>query len=146
MKNFALPRKIFAGADMILMPSRFEPGGIVALEAMRYGCIPIVRKTGGLADSVIDYNPKEKSGTGFSFKEFSPLSFLTAVVRALEVYKDKEAWEKIIRRAMQQDFSWNRTAKEYLNLYLKAIKIRKETLDPLSPTGLPEEKLEYVLG
>ena len=146
MKNFALPRKIFAGSDFILMPSQYEPGGIVALEAMRYGCIPVARETGGLADSIVNFNFGEKDGTGFTFKEFSKLSFLTAVVRALEVYKNKDVWNKIVQRAMKQDFSWDYTAKQYLELYQKAIKIRKEVLDPRSIAGLPEEKIEYVLG
>lgn len=146
MKNFALPRKIFAGADFILMPSQYEPGGIVALEAMRYGCIPIARATGGLADSIVNFDYRKGEGTGFTFKEFSKLSFLTAVIRALEIYQNKEVWTKIVQRAMQQNFSWDHTAKNYLDLYEKAIKIRRETLDPHSPVGLPEEKIEYVLG
>ncbi|MGI5826636.1 MAG: glycogen synthase [Patescibacteria group bacterium] len=146
MKNFALPRKIFAGADFILMPSQYEPGGIVALEAMRYGCVPIARETGGLADSITNFDFKKNDGTGFTFKAFSKLSFLTAVIRALEIYQNKEVWNKIVQRTMQQDFSWDNTAKQYLDLYQKAIRIRKETLDPRSIVGLPEEKIEYVLG
>jgi len=72
MRDFTLPRKIFAGADMIVIPSRYEPGGIVAIEALRYGCIPIVRATGGLADSVENYDPKSDTGYGFTFRQFSP--------------------------------------------------------------------------
>jgi len=117
MYDATLPRKVYAGADMILMPSRYEPGGIVALEAMRYGCIPIVRATGGLADSVIDYAPAESSGTGFSFTTYSSMSFLTAIVRALETYKNPLAWNKIVKKAMEQDFSWDKTAKKYLEIY-----------------------------
>ncbi len=120
MYDATLPRKVFAGADMILMPSRYEPGGIVALEAMRYGCVPVVRATGGLADSVVDYIPTESTGTGFSFTTDSPMSFLTAVVRALETYKNPDAWKKIVKRAMEQDFSWDKAAKKYLELYHRA--------------------------
>jgi starch synthase len=128
MSNFALPRKIFAGSDIILMPSRYEPGGIVALEAMRYGCIPVVRATGGLADSVIDFDPNHHIGTGFSFDNFSAMSFLTAVVRSLETYRNSAVWGKIIRQAMQQDFSWDQTARKYLDLYHRALKFRKDSL------------------
>lgn len=120
------PRKIYAGADMILLPSKYEPGGIVALEALRYGCIPIVRATGGLADSVVDYDPTLSTGTGFSFKTYSPPSFLAAVVRSLEMYKDREAWRKIVKRAMEQDFSWDKSARKYIDLYKRSIEFRLE--------------------
>lgn len=133
MPDFVLPRKIFAGADMILMPSKYEPGGIVAMETMRYGCVPIARATGGLADSVVNYDPETNTGTGFTFKKFSKESFLVAVVRALETYKNKTAWQRIIRRAMQQDFSWNNVAQKYLDLYLRSIKFHKESLLPNPP-------------
>jgi starch synthase len=121
-----VPRKIYAGADMILLPSRYEPGGIVALEALRYGCIPVVRATGGLADSVVDYNPGLATGTGFSFKTYSSMSFLTAVVRAIEAYKDNGLWKKIVKRAMERDFSWNKSAGKYLDLYKRALEFHKE--------------------
>jgi starch synthase len=121
MFDATLPRKIYAGADMILIPSRYEPGGIVALEALRYGCVPIVRATGGLADSVVDYDPTMSTGTGFSFKTYSEMSLLATVVRALETYKDKETWQKIVKRAMAQDFSWDKSANKYKELYQKAI-------------------------
>lgn len=128
MPNFSLPRKIFAGADIILLPSRYEPGGIVAVEAMRYGCVPLVRATGGLADSVVDFDPLKNGGTGFSFKNFSAMSFLVAVVRALEAYKNQHNWQGIVKRAMQQDFSWDMAAKKYLDLYDRASEFKKESL------------------
>lgn len=133
MPNFILPRKIFAGADMILLPSRYEPGGVVALEALRYGCIPIVRATGGLADSVVDFDPEKDIGTGFSFKKFTRESFIVAVVRALETYKNKQVWNRIIKRAMKENFSWEKSAEKYLDLYKKAIEFRKEALLPNPP-------------
>ena len=105
---------------MLLMPSKYEPGGIVAIESMRYGCVPIVRSTGGLADSVVDYDPTSSTGTGFSFKNFSAMSFLTAVIRALETYKNKAIWTKIMKRAMEQDFSWDKSAKKYIDLYKRS--------------------------
>lgn len=126
MANFTLPRKIFAGADIILMPSRYEPGGIVALEAMRYGCIPLVRATGGLADSVFNFDSATNSGTGFTFKNFSETSFLTAVVRSLEAYKNKKVWSGIVKRAMEQNFSWENASQKYITLYDKAITAKRE--------------------
>ncbi len=115
-----LPRKIYAGADMLLIPSKYEPGGIVALESLRYGCVPIVRATGGLSDSVVDYDPGENIGTGFSFRTYSGMSFLVAVVRALETYRNKPEWKKIVKRAMSQDFSWTKAAVKYEELYKRA--------------------------
>ncbi len=123
--DFSLPRQIFAGADMLLMPSKFEPGGIVAVEAMRYGCVPIVRATGGLADTVKDFDPTTGEGWGFSFKRFSELSLLIAIVRAIETFKHNDAWESVVLQAMEQDFSWDKTALEYLDLYERAIKFRE---------------------
>lgn len=126
LRDFILPRKIFAGADMILIPSRYEPGGIIAIEALRYGCVPIVRATGGLSDSVVDYNPITNTGYGFKFKSFSPEAFLIATVRAIETYKNKIEWGKIVRRAMEQDFSWRKSAEKYQDLYNRALEFRKE--------------------
>lgn len=131
--DFTLPRKIFAGADIVLLPSRYEPGGIVALEAMRYGAVPLVRATGGLADSVTDFDPAKNEGTGFSFREFSPWSFYGAVVRALETYKNPQVWRGIVRQAMREDFSWEHAAKRYIDLYDRAIDFRREQLSPNPP-------------
>lgn len=136
--DFSLPRQIFAGADMLLMPSRFEPGGIVAVEAMRYGCVPIVRATGGLADTVKDFDPETGLGWGFSFQKFSELSLLIALVRAIETYKHKGAWQKVVRQAMEQDFSWNKTACDYLDLYDRAIKFRQESTKANPPMAFKQ--------
>ncbi|OIP97392.1 starch synthase [candidate division WWE3 bacterium CG09_land_8_20_14_0_10_39_24] len=121
LPNFTLPRLIFAGADIMLMPSRFEPCGIVQLEAMRYGCIPIVRATGGLGDTVKDFNPDTKEGTGFVFKGYDKWQFFAQVVRALETYRHKEIWKKLQVNAMKSDFSWEKSAAEYLKFYEKAL-------------------------
>lgn len=137
--DFVLPRKIFAGADMILLPSQYEPGGIVAIEAMRYGCVPIVRATGGLADSVSNFDPIKKTGTGFSFKTYAEESFLIALTRAIEIYKNQEVWRAIVRRAMDQDFSWDKSAERYLDLYHRAVEFRKETLQPNPPMAFRQE-------
>lgn len=90
-----LARVIFAGADAILIPSKFEPCGLTQMEAMRYGCVPIVRKTGGLADSVEDYNPTEQTGTGFVFEKFDKFALFGTMIRALETYKYPKFWEGI---------------------------------------------------
>ena len=116
-----LPRLILAGADSILIPSKFEPCGLTQMEAMRYGAVPIVRKTGGLADSVIDYNPREQTGTGFVFEQFDHHAFYGAIVRALETYQYPKFWEGIQKRAMRADFSWTNSAKEYVELFQKVI-------------------------
>ncbi|OGN08518.1 MAG: hypothetical protein A2750_02225 [Candidatus Yanofskybacteria bacterium RIFCSPHIGHO2_01_FULL_45_42] len=120
-----LPRMIFAGADVVLIPSRFEPSGLVQMEAMRYGCIPIVRKVGGLADSVDDFDPRNDKGTGFVFEKYDPFSLAIVIVRALEAYKQKREWRKLIKRAMSKDFSWEKSAKEYVKIFDLAIKLHK---------------------
>ncbi|PWU22403.1 hypothetical protein C5B42_06125 [Candidatus Cerribacteria bacterium 'Amazon FNV 2010 28 9'] len=128
--NFKLPHKIFAGADMILMPSMFEPGGIVALEALRYGCVPVVRKTGGLSDTVKDFDPAQKTGNGFSFVAPTSTALLIACIRALETYRNTKLWTTVITNAMETDFSWDTSMKEYVKLYKKIIEIRKRQLSP----------------
>ncbi|OGY99120.1 MAG: hypothetical protein A2945_05335 [Candidatus Liptonbacteria bacterium RIFCSPLOWO2_01_FULL_52_25] len=114
-----LPRMIYAGADAVLIPSRFEPAGLVQLEAMRYGAIPIVRKTGGLADTVEDADPHHGKGTGFVFEKFDPQALLITVVRAHESYRNKREWAKLVERAMFQDFSWKSSARKYVALCRK---------------------------
>jgi starch synthase len=124
--NFSLPRHIFSGGDIILIPSRFEPCGMVQMEAMRYGCIPLVRKTGGLADTVSDFDPETGQGTGFVFSNYNPYALFGTIVRALETYKDKSAWEKLVKSAMSQDFSWTMSAREYAKLYERAVELRRQ--------------------
>ncbi len=111
-----LPRAIYSGADAVLIPSRFEPAGLVQLEAMRYGCIPIVRKTGGLADTVEDSDPHHGKGTGFVFEPFDPQALLITIVRAHESYRNKREWTRLVERAMSQDFSWKNSARKYMAL------------------------------
>ncbi len=122
-----LARQILAGADAILIPSRFEPSGLVQMEAMRYGAVPIVRKTGGLADSVDDYLPGQDTGTGFVFEKYDKYALLIAIIRASETYKNGKEWQKLVKRAMAKDFSWEKSAEEYLELFKSALKFdRKE--------------------
>lgn len=112
-----LPRMIFSGADAILIPSRFEPSGLVQMEAMRYGAIPIVRKTGGLADSVEDFVSGQDKGTGFVFEKYDKYALLIAIIRASETFRNKKEWIKLVKRAMAQNFSWKKSANEYIRLF-----------------------------
>jgi starch synthase len=112
---------IFAGADSVLIPSRYEPCGLVQMESMRYGAVPIVRKTGGLADSVDDYDPKKDAGTGFVFEHYNGFALYGAIMRMLEHYKNPRVWAGIQKRAMMADFSWDNSAREYVKLFERAI-------------------------
>ncbi|HNT23087.1 MAG TPA: glycogen/starch synthase [Anaerolineales bacterium] len=113
-----LSRRIYAGADALLMPSRYEPCGLAQMIAMRYGCIPIARSTGGLSDTIQDQDDPH-ANTGFLFKEATSASLALTTERALQVYNRPQDWRLIQKRAMQQNFSWQRSAKEYLVLYQK---------------------------
>lgn len=117
----ALPHLVYSGTDAILIPSKFEPSGLSQMEAMRYGAVPIVRQTGGLADSVEDYDPKNKKGTGFVFKDFNPMSLVIAVTRAYEIYRNPVEWRDLQLRGMRKDFSWKSSAQEYAHLFDVAI-------------------------
>jgi starch synthase len=119
--DIGLPKRIFAGADAVLMPSRFEPSGLVQMEAMRYGAVPIVRNTGGLADTVRDDQPGAP-GTGFLFGPYEHNALLIAIVRAYTAFRDTRRWENIVRRAMREDFSWDVSAARHSKLYRKAIR------------------------
>ena len=108
---------IYAGADLFLMPSLFEPCGLAQMIAAKYGTIPIVRSTGGLHDSIIPYNPEEKTGNGVTFLTIHPEDMLHAIKRAIGLYDNKKDWNQIVENAMNSDFSWNKGAKEYLKIY-----------------------------
>jgi len=121
--NTVLAQRIYAGADIFLMPSRFEPCGLGQLISMRYGAIPVVRATGGLADTVNDYNPVTGSGNGFVFSEYNSGALCDAIFRALKLYRQNPAaWRRLVRTAMDIDYSWARSAVEYLQLYREGIK------------------------
>jgi starch synthase len=115
-----LARRIYAGADVFLMPSRYEPCGLGQMIAMRYGTVPIVRWTGGLKDTVTEVRPGRRTGTGFGFAEATPEALMEAARRALAAYREPGLWRQIIRNAMGQDFSWQASAKDYVALYRKA--------------------------
>ncbi len=122
--NTPLAQRIYAGSDMFLMPSRFEPCGTGQLIAMHYGSVPIVRATGGLADTVVDYEPRSGQGTGFVFKPYDRWALFAAIVRAIETFKHRELWRQIQARGMHADFSWERSARKYVELYRRAIASR----------------------
>jgi starch synthase len=117
-----LAKNIYAGCDMFLMPSRYEPCGLGQMNSLRYGTVPVVRKTGGLADTVVDFNTRTGRGTGFLFKEYSGAALVDCLRRALEVYGDQKTWKNLVRSGMKQDFSWERSAKEYIKVYRKAMR------------------------
>ncbi len=121
-----LAQKIYAGSDMFLMPSRYEPCGLGQMYSLRYGTIPIVRYTGGLADTVKEYNLKTKEGNGFGFVEYDPAHLLYSVVKATYCYKnEKEHWNRIMKNAMQTDVSWDRSARQYISVYQEALKKKR---------------------
>jgi starch synthase len=116
----ALAHAIEAGADIFLMPSRYEPCGLSQLYSLRYGTVPIVRKTGGLADTVVAYTPRtaaEGKATGFAFTEATPDALLTTILLALRVYANREEWKGLMKAAMATDVSWARSADAYVALY-----------------------------
>lgn len=112
-----LSHRIYAGADMLLMPSRFEPCGLSQLIALRYGTIPVVRETGGLNDTVFSYSPKNKTGNGFTFKNFNAHDMMYVIRDALEYYSDRKAWRHIVKNAIKSDYSWKKSAEAYIGLY-----------------------------
>lgn len=120
--NANLAQRIYAGCDMFLMPSRFEPCGLGQLISLRYGTIPIVRATGGLADTIKDYNSKTGKGNGFSFKNYSSKELIKTISRALDLYRNNpDEWTGLVKRALNEDFSWERSAEKYIEIYRKAI-------------------------
>ncbi|MCD6162327.1 MAG: glycogen synthase GlgA [candidate division Zixibacteria bacterium] len=116
-----LAHLIEAGSDMFLMPSRYEPCGLNQLYSLKYGTVPIVRETGGLADTITNCNPVKNTGNGFVFKDYDSSELLNVIKFAVEVYKSKKAWTDIMKRGMMQDFSWDSSAKKYMQIYKKAL-------------------------
>jgi starch synthase len=114
-----LAPQIYGGADLFLMPSRYEPCGLGQMIALRYGTVPVVRRTGGLADTVIDVAADGGKGNGFLFDAYEPDAFASACRRAMDFFRDGESWKKLVRRGMRQDFSWKRSSEGYRGLYAR---------------------------
>ena len=131
----SLARRIYSSCDVFLMPSKFEPCGISQMMAMRYGCIPIVRRTGGLVDTVSHHDPMNNKGTGYCFDRYEPLDLFTCMVRASEGFVYQDRWQQLQQRAMGQDFSWLRSALAYSKIY-------KEILG--QPTELTEVEQQQL--
>ncbi len=135
--NESLSRKFFAGSDIFLMPSQFEPCGLSQMIAMRYGSVPIVRETGGLKDTVEPYNKFTNEGTGFSFANYNAHEMLSIIESAVSLYHDKAVWEGLIGRAMRKDYGWDTSAKHYFELYETILAPPAKTI-PLGEAA-PEE-------
>jgi starch synthase len=120
--NNAIAHKIEAGCDLFLMPSRYEPCGLNQIYSLKYGTVPVVRATGGLDDTIVDYNEKDGRGNGFKFSEYSAQEFLHSIKRALKIYADKTKWARLVKNCMANDFSWEQSARQYMELYGKALK------------------------
>jgi starch synthase len=116
---------VYAGADVFLMPSLFEPMGVGQLYSLRYGTIPVVRRTGGLADTIFDYNPRNRASNGFVFDDYSGTALQEAVGRALELWRDKAQWWRLMVHGMALSYSWEIPAKKYVRMYKAAVKEHK---------------------
>ena len=119
--NKDLSKEIYAGSDLFLMPSKSEPCGLSQMIASRYGTVPIVRETGGLADTIHPYNPETGEGNGVTFVTYNAHDMLDAVRRAVSIYRDKEQFEKLRYNAKTADFSWSASAKRYIDMYNELI-------------------------
>lgn len=139
----ALAHRIYAGADMFLMPSQFEPCGLSQMIALRYGCIPIVRETGGLRDTVLSYNHYNNAGNGFTFFNYNAHDMLFTIRRALRYYREKhDVWEQLQQRGMRGDYSWDASAETYLSLYMNIIPQPEAPAEPQAVVETPVEAPE----
>jgi starch synthase len=119
-----LAHKIEAGADIFLMPSRWEPCGLNQIYSLKYGTVPVVRATGGLDDTIEEWDPATGKGTGFKFAGFAPKSFYDATMKALDLFADKKSWQKLMRNGMARNFSWVEAAKQYVTVYEEIVRRR----------------------
>jgi starch synthase len=122
-----LAHKIEAGSDMFLMPSRYEPCGLNQIYSLKYGTVPVVRATGGLDDTIENWDPHTRKGTGFKFTEYSGDALLATIRQALQAYRDREGWQALMRNGMNKDFSWNASAREYVRVFERVRQLRAVT-------------------
>jgi starch synthase len=120
--NNPLAHRIMAGADIFLVPSRYEPCGLTQMYALKYGTVPVVRATGGLNDTIDQYDEKLMTGNGLKFGTYDPVELFNAVKQAVSLFKDKKIWQRLMKTGMKSDFSWDRSAKRYLDIYNSVVK------------------------
>jgi starch synthase len=130
-----LAHRIIAGADMLLVPSLYEPCGLTQMYALRYGTVPVVRATGGLDDTIVEFDPEENKGNGFKFGPYEANAFLTAIRRAIDVFKDGKPWQRLMQNGMKENFSWDRSARQYSEIYESVVRRKQqgENHGPQSP-------------
>ncbi|MCD6560919.1 MAG: glycosyltransferase, partial [Deltaproteobacteria bacterium] len=121
--NEPLAHRIMAGADIFLVPSRYEPCGLTQMYALKYGTVPIVRATGGLNDSIDRFEPRTGKGNGFKFIPYNSSAFFQVLCEAEEIFRDKKAWEKLMENGMKADFSWGQSARRYLEIYRSVVDV-----------------------
>jgi starch synthase len=121
----ALAHRIMAGVDLFLVPSLYEPCGLTQMYALKYGTVPVVRSIGGLEDTIQNFDPRIKTGNGFKFGAYDSKAFLSAIQRATDLYTDRTTWETLMRKGMAADFSWERSAERYLELYQSLVAARR---------------------
>jgi starch synthase len=126
----AVAHKIEAGADMFLMPSRYEPCGLNQIYSLKYGTVPIVRATGGLDDTIEPWDARTGKGTGFKFTEYNGEALLLTIKQALHAYRDQTSWQVLMRNGMSKDFSWNASARDYVKVYERARQTRATAIVP----------------
>ncbi len=124
----ALAHKIEAGADMFILPSRYEPCGLSQIYSLKYGTVPIVRATGGLDDTIDPWDPRTKKGTGFKFQEYTGEALLRTIHQALQLYRDQGSWQKLMRNGMSKDFSWRVSAREYVRSYERVRQLHSQPI------------------
>ncbi len=124
----ALAHKVEAGADMFLMPSRYEPCGLSQIYSLKYGTVPIVRATGGLDDTIDPWDPRTKKGTGFKFQEYTGEALLRTIHQALQLYRDQGSWQRLMRNGMSKDFSWRVSAREYVRAYERVRQLHSQPI------------------
>ncbi|MEN6636943.1 MAG: glycosyltransferase, partial [Clostridiaceae bacterium] len=131
--------RVYAGSDLFLMPSQFEPCGLSQMIALRYGCVPIVRETGGLRDTIVPYNQFTDEGNGFSFANYNAHEMLFTIERAVKYWnEDQEMWQRMMLRGMADRFDWAKPAKAYLALYEKMLP-SAVVIEELKPEEKPEQ-------